>query len=256
MSLIFSVDGVSLTQCNPLSQALPLETGSTWYYYYYLCPTNSVTVQVSNPNNLNLNMCIFAQGGYGGATGEVVDNTLGLFSGQPAKGGGGGGGQVVNINTLDFPSTNFSNFSILLEPKGTFLPCQLITNTGQPGTTVSVTNIAQGYNGGKGQKLTVNANSASGGNGGPGGTGGGAAGNYGAAGYVSSPYSYNNASDGNLGTGYYPYNTGKGKNDTPNSTNVTFADGTSANIAQAGKQQEGGNGAGFLIYYQMLPPLF
>ena len=258
--ITFSVDGVSQTQCNPLSLHTPLPAGSTWYYYYYLCPTNSVQVQVSNPKGLELNLCIFAQGG---AAGSLILPPVPPpgYTMYPGLAGGGGGGEVLNMSEFAL-----DNFSIVLQPLSSSnnLPCQLI-----PQLDIDPINIKSGSGGGAPKQITINSNGqASGGQGGNGGNGGGAAGNCGAGGSIyytgTSPATINiypnpyTGPIGGLGTGYNPSNTGQTLDNTPNSTVVNFADGTSANIAQAGKQMNAGNGAGFLIYYQrldMAPPL-
>jgi hypothetical protein len=255
-SLGFTLNGsplnVSVTQFNPLSNITP---SGSWNYYYYSCSTSTENIQISNPSNLTLNVCVYAQGGLGGAYGNINKNLGEGYSGSftSATGGGGGGGQVVNMTNF-----NSQNFTILLNKLGVFAPCQLIPNpTPQAPTSVPI-NIAQGYSGGYGSTLYATSNplGGSGGKGGQGGTGGGAAGNAGKGGscqvkdQFGDTASYQGPS-GLLGSGYYPNNTGSSLTNTPNSTLVSFADGTTANIATAGKQAQSGNLAGFLIYYQV-----
>ena len=269
--LTFSVTGVSLTQCNPLSKTLPLPAGSTWNYYYYLCPNQTVNVTVSNPKSLPLNVCIFAQGAWPGPFSSVpyIGTIPAGYTLHEALPGGGGGGQVVNINTSDF---TLNNFSIVLQPTSwpNNLSCQLLSTSGN---NVLYTNslgveypnplfIQSGSVSVAPTPITIDSNGqVSGGKGGSGGNGGGAAGNCGAGGSIyytgTSPATINiypnpyTGPNGDLGTGYNPSNTGQSVNNTPNSTNVNFADGTSANIAQAGKQMNAGNVSGFLIYYEV-----
>ena len=265
---------VSETQCNPLSKMLPVTpANSTWNYYYYTCSDDNVNVAVSNPKGLPLNICIFAQGGRGGYQGKISGTPPSGYSVVVGKGGGGGGGQVLNIKTTDNPSTNFtlSNFSIILQELESLSSCQLIPING--GTlypnTIYIKPGQQGFNG---DEVQFNSNGyergGDGGDGGDGGGGsgsepivsggqwvGGAGGNGGAAGSVKDNHG-NQISfgvySGDGGAGFNPNVVGYYANQTPRSAPVTFADGTSANIAQAGIQQESGNVySGFLIYYEV-----
>ena len=269
--LTFSVTGVSLTQCNPLSKTLPVTpANSTWNYYYYLCPTNSVSVQVSNPKGLPLNLCIFAQGGDGGGQGSISGTPPTGYSVVVGKGGGGGGGQVLNIKTTATTAFTLSNFSIILQPLEPYSEstCQLIPING--GTLYpNIINILPGQYGYNGDQVQFNSNGYErGGDGGEGGRGGGgsgpivsggqwvggAGGNGGAPGSVKDKNGnqISDSSPGDAGMGYNPNVLGYYANQTPRSAPVTFADGTSANIAQAGVQQASGNVSGFLIYYEII----
>ena len=233
--------------CNPLSDNTNPVNGD-WVYYYYKA-SSSETIKITNSSGIPLNMCIFAQGGFGGMqtmpTMQVAPPSG--YTVIPASPGGGGGGQVLN-------KTQFTaqEFDIELKPAGLFEPCKLKTITPESQTI----NINQGYQGGIGQPITFNTSDISksyGGMGGPGAPGGGAGGNAGLGGYIldavgNTVYA---GSSGGKGPGYNPNNTGKVGNDTANATLVNFADGTSGPVARAGSQGQSGNvSSGFLIYYK------
>jgi hypothetical protein len=244
-SLLFTLNGqpynITPTTVNPLSNPTTPPSGN-WNYYYYTQsgnPCDNLVINYIGANPLGFNLCVFAQGGNGGKNGSTSGTLPSYYTFSTASGGGGGGGKVTNT-TLQLYPTN-STININLYPIGSTSPCQL-----------QGSNIAYGHSGTNGETIYSNNTGGTGGNGG---TGGGAGGNYGGGGRITNTSGHATiiyqAPDGQPGIGYYPNNTGSEYGSAPKSTQVTFADGTSANIASAGTQKNSGQPAGFLIYYQI-----
>ena len=234
---------ITPTIVNPLSNPTNPPSGN-WYYYYYTQsgnPSDNLVINYLGTNNLSLNFCVFAQGGSGGMRGGTSGTLPSNYQFDSSSGGGGGGGKVINT-TLELSTIN-TTININLYQIGSTSPCQL-----------QGSNIAYGYSGTNGETIYSNSTGGTGGNGG---TGGGAGGNYGVPGRIinntAAAAVVYQAPAGQPGIGYYPNNTGSKYGSTPVSTSVTFADGTSGNIASAGIQNNSGNLAGVLIYYQVPP---
>lgn len=240
--LSFTLNGqsysITSTTVNPLSNPTTPPSGN-WNYYYYTQsgnPCDNLVINYIGTNNLSLNFCVFAQGGSGGLNGQTSGTVPSNYKFYESLGGGGGGGQVINT-VLEVSPTN-SIININLYPIGSTSPCQL-----------QGSNIAYGHSGTNGETIKSDSTGGTGGNGG---TGGGAGGNYGGGGkiiYANYTTIYQ-APAGQPGIGYNPPNTGSKYGSAPNTTFVTFADGTTGYIASAGIQKKSGNLAGVLIYYQ------
>jgi hypothetical protein len=274
---------IPYTTVNPLSN-LPPSSSGTWCYYLLQYPTNT-TIQMSVTPGLitNLYMVSISPGGCGGQSYQTTitdpenpNNSTNPF--PPVYTGGGGGGGGVSVSSFNVKKG--ANFTITFGGINS-----LATNSANPpDTTIQMnggnyTKISPGvgYNGGNTSEYSTTTFVYKGGNGGDGannptttvtGAGGtatiyGGSGGNGGTGYV---YTYNHRGplytlqDGTTlygipgtnfnGATYANPHTYQGIGTQPPAyTPITMADGTSANVATAGQQNQSGNMSQVLVYY-------
>jgi len=230
---------ITSTTVNPLSNTKPT-SGSWRYLLHYYSGTNNgqqiLTCTSTNPNQV-VYVCAFAQGGLGGKNNGLT---------QQPQGGGGGGGQAVN-QTLLCP-VNVTLYQIGNSTINSTIQSPSISIS----TLSGVTDILQLIPGGPAQDAGNQ-------NGGNGGRGGGAGGNAGSKGNKTFDFDI----DGTPGIGNNGGTNGYLASFDLGSTSITFADGTSANLASGGlmgyysttgdKYYNGqsGNNAGVMFYYQV-----
>ena len=205
----------------------------------------SINIRI-RPNTIDtLNVVLIANGGNGGSNWYIADpfwfitNPLVPANIPLAAGGGGGGGAVL---VSSYNTSTGGSFIVTLGAIGSndLTSIEYNCNSISAGTCFI-------YSGTDGSNGTFSDNVPIGGDGGDGGipsseTYGGPGGNGGLGPPDTSGsrpgQSYNGASSAGIG------------NQAPAYTPIKMADGTSAYVGYAGKQNEGGNCAQLLLYYQ------
>lgn len=228
---------ISTTYYNPFNNITP--TSGTWTYMLITQPTTD-PIYITIPVNFidTLNVVLIANGGSGGSDWYIPTPLLPVIPNIPLAAGGGGGGGAVLVSSYN--TSDGMSFTVTLGAIG----------SSNNSTSIQYTNSIQYiYSGNAGSNGTLSDNVPIGGDGGDGGDGGTSSETYGGPGgngglapfpeTSGSPgQSYNGASSAGIG------------NQPPAYTPITMADGTSAYVGYAGKQNEGGNCAQLLLYYQ------
>ena len=233
-----SVITSSTTTYNPFNYKRP-DLG-TWTYI--LITQTNVSINITIPANSidTLNVVLIANGGNGGSNWYIPTPIEKPIPNINLAFGGGGGGGAVLVSSYD--TSTGGSFIVTLGDIGSNNSTSIEYNYNSVSGTCFICSGNVGSNGDKG-------NVPPGGDGGDGGDSGTQSNIYGGAGGngglapgpmdTGSPgKSYNGASSAGIG------------NQRPAYTPITMADGTSAHVGYAGQQNEGGNCAQLLLYYQ------